>query len=302
MDLVNEEKQRNEFRNILFDLSESQEILRDKSDRSKIYKRLEMLYQPSSDGESFRHFYSDIFSVLTMIKQGDKPGSVDVLGQNLSEIRKGYRPINTDSTGNLIDISDKINKLYDHVSLDIARMGYSDAADWKLSQESNLANIRSQISEITVSQEKLRQEAQTIGNTQKEQKESLDNAQREYIAILGIFAAVVLAFTGGIAFSTSVLQNLHVSSIYRIILVSLVIGLVLINLLYGLFYYIDRLVNKSSEAKIAPLKIVNVVFILLLISTILAWAMGFVEKRNTYVNGLGSSIQIESIDVNVQNL
>ena len=302
MDLINEEKYRNKFRNILFDLSESQEILRDKSDRSRIYKPLEMLYQPSSDGESFRHFYSDIFSVLTTVKQGDKPGSVDVLGQNLSEIRKGYQAINTDSTGKLIDISDKINKLYDHVSLDIARMGYSDAADWKLSQESNLANIRSQISEITVSQEKLRQEAQTIGNTQNGQKESLDNAQREYIAILGIFAAVVLAFTGGIAFSTSVLQNLHVSSIYRIILIFLVIGLVFINLLYGLFYYIDRLVNKSSETKIKPLKIVNVVFILLMVSTILAWAMGLVEKRNTYINGLGSSIQIESIDVNIQNL
>ncbi len=76
MDLINEEKYRNEFRNILFDLSESQEILRDKSDRSRIYKPLEMLYQPSSDGESFRHFYSDIFSVLTTVKQGDKPGSV----------------------------------------------------------------------------------------------------------------------------------------------------------------------------------------------------------------------------------
>lgn len=142
MDLASEEKQRDEFRNILFELSESQEILKEKSDRSRIYRRLEALYHPSAGGESFRHFYSDIFSVLATVKQGDKPGSIDVLGQNLSEIRKGYRAINTDQAGNTIDISDKINKLYDHVSLDIARMGYSDAADWNLSQESSFTNIR----------------------------------------------------------------------------------------------------------------------------------------------------------------
>ena len=38
------------------------------------------------------------------------------------------------------------------------------------------------------------------------------DVQKEYIAILGIFAAVVLAFTGGIAFTTSVLQNIHMVS------------------------------------------------------------------------------------------
>ena len=34
-----------------------------------------------------------------------------------------------------------------------------------------------------------------------------ENMQKEYITILGIFAAIVLAFTGGIVFSSSVLEN-----------------------------------------------------------------------------------------------
>lgn len=66
MDLASEERQRSEFRNILFELSESQEILKEKSDRSRIYRRLEALYHPSVGEQSFRHFYSDIFSVLTL--------------------------------------------------------------------------------------------------------------------------------------------------------------------------------------------------------------------------------------------
>ena len=292
MDLANQEKQRNEFRNILFDLSESQEILKEKFDRSKIYRRLEALYHPSAGEESFRHFYSDIFSVLTTVKQGDKPGSIDVLGQNLAEIRKGYRAINTDQDGNVIDISDKINKLYNHVSLDIARLGYSDAADWKLSQESNLANIRVQISEMVSAQEDIKKQAENV-------KDSLDNAQREYIAILGIFAAVVLAFTGGIAFSTSVLQNFHVSSFYRISVVTLTIGLVLANLLYGLFYYIDRLVNKNAKSNIAPLWITNLVFVVLIIAIVAAWCLGLVEKRDARMNAEESLIPIENIDESV---
>ena len=168
-------------------------------------------------------------------------------------------------------------------------MGYSDAADWRLSQESNLANIRAQIYEI----------GDTFNERTKIVEERLGNAQREYIAILGIFAAVVLAFTGGIAFSTSVLQNLHISSIYRIVLAVVIIGLVLVNLLYGLFYYIGQLVNKNAENNLKPLWIVNLVFLLILIAIIFAWYCGFVEKRNTRINENGTSIQIEAVDESI---
>lgn len=291
MDLPGEEKQRREFRDILFSLAKSQEILKETADRAKVYKRLEDLYYAPQKEDSFRHFYSDIFSVLTTIKQGDAPGSIDVLGQNLAEIRKGYRAINRDSTGNLIDISDNIKKLYDHVSLDIARMGYSDAADRELSQQSSLADIQAQIetvkSEMHSVQENFKAQAEDVEN-------SLNGAQKDYIAILGIFAAVVLAFTGGIAFSTSVFQNLHNSSIYRVLIVSLIIGLVLINVLYGLFFYVDRLVNKKTERKTTPLWIPNAIFLILIVATIIGWYTGVAEKRNVRIEN--SVTEIENIE------
>lgn len=55
----------------------------------------ELYYSPDSQ-EGFRHFYSDIFAVLTQIQSGTKQGSIDILGQNLLEIRKGYQVLNTD--------------------------------------------------------------------------------------------------------------------------------------------------------------------------------------------------------------
>ena len=102
MDLASEERQRNEFRNILFELSESQEILKEKFDRSRIYRRLEALYHPSVGEQSFRHFYSDIFSVLTQIQQDQSLGDINILGQNLDLIRSGYKPQNKDDNGRII--------------------------------------------------------------------------------------------------------------------------------------------------------------------------------------------------------
>lgn len=64
MDLSQEERQRREFRDILFSLSESQEILREKQDRIKIYKRLEALYYSSQEENAFRHFYSGQYRIM----------------------------------------------------------------------------------------------------------------------------------------------------------------------------------------------------------------------------------------------
>ena len=105
---------------------------------------------------------------------------------------------------------------------------------------------------------------ETKDNLSKETK----RMEKEYVAILGIFAAIVLAFVGGLTFSSSVLQNINNVSIYRIILVAAVIGLVLINILYGLFYYIDRLVRVKSEPKIRPLFITNGIILILIISVL----------------------------------
>lgn len=107
MDIIREEQQRDEFRGILLELSQSQLSLKEKGDRSKIYQRLEKLYYSSDSKEGFRHFYSDIFAVLTQIQSETKQGS--------------------------IDIRDSIRKLYDHVSLDIARIQYSDGTYRKIS-------------------------------------------------------------------------------------------------------------------------------------------------------------------------
>lgn len=149
MDLTREHQQRKEFCDILFELAKSQELLQDASNRANMYKRLEALYDAESKDKRFRHFYTDIFSVLTQVQQNSKLGDINILGQNLEVIRNGYQPRNKSTDGQrTIDVSDAIKKLYDHVNLDIARIAYSDGADRKISGESALEDIRGQINSM----------------------------------------------------------------------------------------------------------------------------------------------------------
>lgn len=255
--LKNEDKQREFFRNILLELSKNQNALEKKEDFDKIIEELEFLYYR----HKFRHYYSDIFSVLTMIKADDSIGNIDILGQNMEIIKNKYKYDKSRKSG---DISPEIRKLYDHVSLDIARLNYSDAGDRKISMDAKFLQLQGAFSEV---------EAKAVRLDDK-----IENSQKEYISILGIFAAVVLAFTGGIAFSTSVLNNINKSNVYRITIVSLVIGLILVNVLFGLFYYINSIVKQNTSLK--PLIISNAVIFLLMLIFFIGWNSGISEKRD----------------------
>lgn len=269
MDISKEEKQRREFKEILLDLSKDQSMLQDKGKRAEMYRRLEALYYSKDPGQKFRHYYSDIFQVLSLVKQKQNFGDVDILGQNLSELRKGYQPINKDSKGDTIDISDSIRKLYDHVNLEIARMAYSDAGDYNLSQKEEIQNTKRRIEELD--------------SSLTEATNKMNATSKEYIAILGIFASIIITFIGGITFSTSILGAINSASIYRISLLAVLIGIVLINILYGLFVYIDKLVNGPKQRSIKPLIISNVIFAVLLLLIVISWAFGLVEFRNTHI-------------------
>lgn len=312
MDISREKKQRNEFCNILFTLAKSQELLQDAGERSAMYKRLEALYYSKDDEEKFRHFYSDIFSVLTQLQLDSTLGDMNILGQNLMMIRAGYQPQNKDDAGKLIDIRDNIRKLYDHVSLDMARIMYSDAADRKISGEESISELQSQVTQAKVEIENIRKEHVNVKkeqeNTRKEQENikreqenteaKINSQQREYIAILGIFSAVVLTFVGGIAFSTSVLENIAQASVYRILIVTLMIGVVLVNSFFGMFYYVNALISK--EKRIRPLWIANVVLLLLIVGVVVAWFFGTVEQRNEKIDNTSTSFYEKQVDENVE--
>lgn len=258
---LNEKRQ--EFRLILLELSADQEILKEPKKRSGFYLRLEKLYYAPDNEKRFRHFYSDIFSVLTQINDGDDQGSIDVLGQNMDILLCGYQAKNSDDEGKLIDISDQIRKLYDHISLDIARIKYSEKGDVEVSGQESIEKIRSQINDDE-------SKIITLQDSVKEATVKADKMQKEYVSILAIFAAVIGVFFSGVGFSTSVLSNIDKLSIYRILLGVTILGMFLFNLLALLLGFIREIVvNKTWSLRVYIIG--NLAFIIILTFIYVAW-------------------------------
>ena len=293
-----ENLKRQEFIAILFDLANMSPTQSTKDQRANMYLRLESLYYIEGSEKTYRHYYSDIFMVITQIKDGDKPGDLEKLGLNLQRIREGYYPKNKDSTGKIIDISTCLRKLYDHVSLDCARIAYSEACDWKYSGESFVGELSADLVEFKKNFEKQIKESNDNVKSLEEQynksKDELDKSQKKidelssevektqnkYITVLGVFSSIVLALTGGIAFSTSIFENMHKASIYRTAFVVLLIGFVLVNIFYFLIAYLEKVLEQKWKLGFGIYITVDIVIIASIILTLMGWKFAWVENRN----------------------
>lgn len=234
-----EQEQREKFRNILVDLAENQNILSDPNERYNMYIKLEDLYW----NQEFRHYYSDIFVVLMAIVK-DPNKNINVLGQNIELILKNYKGnTNQDDNGKYIDITDNIKKLYDHVNLDISRINYSDSQDRLISGKEIENRITSQNAVI----DELMKKSNQIEEALKMNEEKSNNMQRDYISILGIFASIIIAFVGGITFSTSVLETMASVNIFRLILTIDLLAFVLINTIFMLLKFLMIMSNKDIK-------------------------------------------------------
>ncbi len=255
MRTLNEQEKRDALNEILIELSKSQDVLEEAKDKASFFIRLEDIYYNYNNKENFRHYYSDIFSTLTLIDGDSSIGSLDILAQNIQTIKDGYISKNTDENGNNIDISKAIIKLYDHTNLDIARINYtktmtnetmSELAKNRLLVENLEEKVRESENALEKISNKTLNDLKRLSNKVQRRQEDM---QKEYITILGIFAAIVLAFTGGIVFSSSVLENIDKSSIYRISLMAFIIGIVFFNLIWILIDFIQDINGKIVRKK-----------------------------------------------------
>lgn len=113
--------------------------------------------------------------------------------------------------------------------------------------------------------------ANSIEEAKENLQKQISGVEKEYISILGIFAAIVLAFVGGITFSTSVLQNISEISIFRLLLVIDFLAFVLINIIYILVKFIFTINDKN--AKIFSIKTLNIAFLIIAIIIVISWIL-----------------------------
>lgn len=200
-----------------------------------------------SDGAAYRHLYSDVCAVMYAF-----------LSQNADELDAGvpYKARSLANNMELIcgeiegrsDISDStkksVSKLYDHIELENTRMEYF--------AKQNKVSIDSA--------RKLQDDVASVGERVEAMQGKL---QRDNVTILGIFSAIVVAFTAGSSFSSSVLQNMSSVGAYRLLFIVLALGLIMFDLVMALFFFVCR-VSGLEEGTLMPrlTKGVNCVLIL----------------------------------------
>lgn len=264
MDKKDIESRRYELRSLLFELSKSQMILKTKREKSEIYKKLEHIYYYSKE-EKYRHFYSDIYAALSVIDKDPSVGNLEILSQNLEIIMNNYMPnVNADEDGNTIDISDEIFKLYDHANLDIARfMALKETGDKNNAEQRRMNGLVSDI------EQKYKKLEDTIPD--------IRGLQKDYISILGIFASIVLSFTAGLAFSTSVFENIYKSSIYRTIIIAALVGMIFIAMIWLLMDFVRSVhghIKRNYWYIIIPESVLAIIIIVTALTYKVDWFYG----------------------------
>lgn len=173
--------------------------------------------------------------------------------------QKGFGALN-ENLKNLIEDKDKelsenevlkknITKTYDYLQLEYQR--YKELNNLR----EDLKNIQNETKKEKANLSRIKSE---INKTNTEAKQ----IQTQYITILGIFASIIMTFVGGLTFSTSVLSHMHEVSIYRLVFVICCIGALVFNILFALFGFILKIVDK--KVNYLALFVVNIGFVIAL--------------------------------------
>lgn len=243
----------------------SEDVLDGESIKESVAFFLDLYNSP--DGElAFRHSYSSISLVVyggtALSSHEDFNRAVknaQIIASNLDQVVTEMERRACD-----VQVMRGMEKLSDHIRLEMQRLTTFESAYSGIESaiEGGLKSLNGTIEGQKAQLKEIKDEAEK--NSEK--------ARREYIAILGIFAAIVIAFMSGTAFSSSVLQNIDNASIYRLAFIILVLGLFLFNLLIALFAFLGEMTGnplfKKEGWQVAIIAIVTDAVMLLLIGAV----------------------------------
>lgn len=90
-------------------------------------------------------------------------------------------------------------------------------------------------------------EQQLSNKVDKQMNKVTSTVSKTSVTILGIFSGVVLTIVAGLFYSSSVLESISSTSLYRLICIASLVGIVCINLLVVMFKYIERIRNGKEK-------------------------------------------------------
>ena len=215
------ESRRKKLEEALEELS-SQKV--DDSDLDRIAHDLESVY---ADG--YRQMYSELYPKMSTIQKGPK-GDLEVLIINLEAILAMVREDHLrEDRPHVYEeyLYGSILKLTDHINLEWQRMVQNQELDDRI-------------------QESVRKIEKLERKTTKAMKKAR-NLQLEMVAILAIFAAIVVAFAGGLNLLSGSLSGVGQSDLLNLLSVLSLCGIVLFNTIAFLMHAVVWIVRRQND-------------------------------------------------------
>ena len=244
--------------------------------KAAVYGLMDVYLDRKKKMSGFRHQYSRLSSII-FESGGDRNEKVgdwsyfndraQVLAVNIDTIWS-YIHANIKTILRDVDVEtgfkfyDVVGKLHAHINLELLRINYNAISQQE--KDESIGLLRSQIDDYGDKLEK--QQMKFKEDIEQSQKQM----QRNYISILGIFAAVVIAFMSGTAFSSSVLQNIDKVGVFRLTFVVLLVGLFMFLMISSLFMFLNRVSLIGNEKMIIVLKWGTSAFVILMMLVVFA--------------------------------
>ena len=203
-----------------------------KEEHLLVIKKLQMIYK-----DQFKHSYSDFFPILLIIFDKSTEYSVDYLTNNLEIIRNSLEIDYSEGKNQYGDIYNSFTKLCDHLNLQISML-------------SNLTKTEERSNDTIKAMNEIKKTLeQSTANLKKANKKA-NSLQTELIAVLSIFAAIVITFSGGITFLGSVMASIKdVTYFESVILAAIICGAVIFNTIFLMMYMVSKITERNIFSK-----------------------------------------------------
>ena len=200
--------------------------------------------------EDYRHSYSRFFPVIGEIHK-DKTSSVEYLMDNLRALVMAVE------TDNLKNVGKEFGKLYtplrklsDHINLEIARyLNYKEKDERASMLETQLElatnTLETAKKELDDTNKKISTAKKELDDTNKK----INSIQSELIAVLSIFAAIVMGFSGSLNFLGNTLAQNSQLPFTKQLLVIFLCGLILINFIFAMMYFVAKITGRNIYAR-----------------------------------------------------
>ena len=253
-------------------------------------------------------FTDEVVSLADSKKYKSTKRSINYICRGLTIETKNYRPEKSiDQIDLYVKTKDKITRiLYSEISKHLFNLEPSERVIFLTNVEKLLIyslgkedNINGDVAKIVV---KIYDHTQLvnyqienmnnifvhrIADAKVDLHSEIKGIEKEYITILGIFAAIMLAFVGTFTFSTSVLNNVSNTTAFKLAVIAAVIGLVFYNLLGMLIDFLKDINEKMAKAedgkkkKDSTRKFVNVILLIIILTSLVGYGISkisFPEK------------------------